>query len=383
MSSPDQIVSAGRAGSAAHQSLAVASRGDALTPYLFQALQRRFGEVGFIDRELTPAQRYRVAALTFRPTRTRWVERFYKSSHANRLRSANAARAMRSLAERPDVVLQVHALFAQSEAPGVLYLDCTHAQSAALWPPWNPLRGRALRVWYRQEREIYCAAQHLFAFSEATRTSLIDDYGIDPGKVTVTGAGVNFDQLPQLSVTERSRTKREPTILLIGNDFVRKGGLVLLEAFRQVRATLPEARLQLVGVDPGIRREPGVEILGRISDRERIATLYADAAVFAVPSFFDPYPLVALEAMAFARPVVATRQMGTPEMIVDGSTGLLVEPGNATELAAALLRVMTDPESAARLGAAARRDVELRFTWDAVVDRMAPVLDRLLAAARE
>jgi starch synthase len=381
MSSPDRIAPGSFSVSPPPQGLALASRGDALTPYLFEALRRRFSNVGFIDPELTPLQRYRVAALTVRPGRSRWVERFYKSAYASRLRSDNAARRIRALSSRPDLVFQVHALFAQSASPSVLYLDCTHAQSAQLWPAWNPLRGTALRAWYRRERETYQLARHIFVFSEATKASLVDDYGIAPENITVTGAGVNFSNLPELP--EPDRFEGDPTILFIGNDFERKGGMVLLDAFRRVRAVFPEARLQLVGVSPTLTEQPGVQILGRVNDRARISALYADASVFVVPSFFDPYPLVALEAMAFGLPVITTRQMGTPEMIVDGATGLLVEPGDAGALAAALVRVLSDSAEAARLGSAARRDVESRFTWDAVVDRMAPVLERLLAEATE
>lgn len=366
--------------------LTVASRGDALTPYLFGALHRRFSSIGFIDPELTTAQRYRVAALTVRPTRSRWVERFYKSAYATRLRSRNAARAVRALPEQPGVVLQVHALFALPDAPSVLYIDCTHAQSAALWPAWNPLRGAELRAWYERERALYAAAEHLFAFSEPTRQSIIADYGIDPERVTVVGAGVNFPDLPDLAGAPahagQPAADAPPTILFIGNDFVRKGGMVLLEAFRRVREVMPDARLQLVGVHPDVAAQPGVEVLGRIRDRSRITALYAEASVFAVPSFFDPYPLVALEAMASGVPVIASRQMGTPEMIDDGVTGLLVEPGDVDGLAASLLRVLLDPEHGRRMSAAARRDVESRFGWDAVVERMAPALERLLGSAR-
>jgi starch synthase len=375
MSNTDRIVTPAAFDAPPNRAIALASRGDALTPHLFEALHRRFSGMQFINPELTQLQRYRVAALTVRANRSDWVERFYKSAYATRLRSANAARAIRAMPRKPDMVLQVHALFAQNDSPGVLYIDCTHAQSARLWPAWNPLSGAALRHWYRREKQIYASARHLFAFCEATRQSLIDDYGIAADRVTVTGAGVNFARLPDARSTRRSGP---PTILLIGNDFVRKGGIVLLEAFQRVREVLPDARLRLVGVDPGIPDQPGVEVLGRIDDRERIAELYADADVFAVPSFFDPYPLVALEAMAFGLPVVTTRQMGTPEMIVDGETGLLVPLGDADALASALLRILLDPESAARLGAAARLDVERRFTWDTVVARMAPVLEKLL-----
>jgi glycosyltransferase involved in cell wall biosynthesis len=354
--------------------IALASRGDALTPYLLDALERRFGGVREVHPELTTLQRLSVAALTVRPTRSAWAERFYKSGTATRLRSANAVEQLRALDERPDAVLQVHALFDQPVAPSLLYIDCTHRQSAALWPAWNPLRGRALDDWYRREQDTYDAARHLFAFCEPTRRSLVEEYGISPDKVTVVGAGANLRRLPAVRPLPQDGP---PTILFIGNDFVRKGGEVLLEAFERVRLAVPDARLVLVGTRPSIAPREGVEVLGRVHDRSRIAELYRSASVFCVPSFFDPYPLVLLEAMAFGVPVVATEQMGTPEMVVDGETGRLVASGDASALAGALLDALQDPDAAERRAAAAREDVERRFTWDHVVDRMTPALESL------
>ena len=359
--------------------LTLASRGDALTPYLFDALRRRYPVVGEIAPELTDLQRYRVAALTVRPGRSRWAERFYKSGYAYELRSSNAARQLRALEGTSDVVFQVHSLFRLEDTATVLYIDCTHRQSAEFWPPWNPLRGRALEQWYERERLSYQAAAHLFAFSEPTRDSLVRDYGISPDKVTVTGAGVNLPALPDVPTVPRRQ--QAPTILFVGNDFVRKGGRVLLEAFERVRSVIPDARLQLVGTDPGISAQLGVEVLGRIRDRARVAELYAGASAFAIPSFFDPYPLVLLEAMAFGLPVVTTAQTGTPEMVTDGITGRVVDLGDAGQLADALLEVLQDPETAARLGSAARRQIAERFTWDRVVERMSPALDALSGGA--
>lgn len=352
--------------------LVIASRGDALTPYLAAALGRRYRIAGRLDPELTPAQRYLVAATTFRPSRTRWVERFYKSGLAYRLRSHNAG-AQRAGGPFPDApVFQIHHLFDVPDARSVLYVDCTHRQSADFWPPWNPLSGRALERWYARERTTFQQAEHLFAFSEPTRRSLVDRYGVDPAHVSVVGAGVNFEALPMVP-----DQRAGPVILFIGNDFARKGGAVLLEAFALVRRQIPEARLVLVGTRPGIAPAPGVEVRGRIHDRREVARLYAEAAVFCLPSLFDPFPLVLLEAMAHALPVVTSTSCGIPEIVVEGVTGRLLPPGDVAGVAAALVGLLRAPAEAVRLGAAGRSRVERDFGWDGVVDRMAPILDRL------
>lgn len=369
-----------RSSSAPGSGLVLAARGDALVPHLFDALARRYPIHGRIDPELTPPQRLAVAAASFRPSRTRWVEQFYKNHHGYRLRTANATRQLAELSAPGRPVFQVHALFEVTGAPSVLYVDCTHAQSAAQWPAWNPLRGRALERWYRREAQAYRTAVHIFAFSWQTRDSLLHDYGVSPAQVSVVGAGVNLRSLPALRSLVPAADTGVPTVLFIGNDFARKGGPTLLEAFRRVREQLPSARLQLVGTEPGIAPEPGVDVLGRIHDRAMIAQLYRQASVFCLPSFFDPFPLVLLEAMAHSVPVVTTASCGIPDMIRDGHTGRLVPAGDAIAIADALLSLLRNPRRARLLGATGRQHVAGHYTWDHVVDRMASVLDPLVGS---
>ncbi len=335
---------------------------------------------GELSVDLTPWQRYLVAAATFRPSRTTWAERFFKSNLGYRLRSANANRGRRSTGQLRAAVLQVHALFEVQDAPGLLYVDCTYRQAAEQWPAWNPLRGRLLRQWYARERAAYHRAAHVFAFSAQTRDSLVDHYGVDSGRVSVVGAGINARSLPVTGRRVRP-LGTPPMILFVGNDFSRKGGPVLLEAFTTVRAMHPEARLVLVGTRPDLPPLPGVEVLGRLHDRESVHALYREADVFALPSLFDPLPLVLLEAMSHELPCVVTGTAGVPDVVTDGQDAHLVAPGDARELADALLRVLADPAGAAAVGAAGRRRVEEAFTWDAVVERMLPVL-RLHARVR-
>lgn len=358
--------------------LALASRGDALTPYFFQALRKRYTIAGEVSVDLTKTQRYLTALATFRPSRSAWVENFYKSSLAYRFRSRNAARQLAAIGPDVDMVVQVHALF---DVPGnetAMYIDCTHRQSAEHWPAWNPLTGQDLQDWYSRERETYHRAAHLFAFCEPTRKSLVEEYGVPAERVTTTGAGINLTELPNLPDAEpegdRGPAAVPPTILFIGNDFVRKGGLVLLEAFRAVRQAIPDAQLQLVGTDPKIKPQEGVQVLGRIHDRGRVEQLYREASVFAVPSYFDPFPLVLLEAMAFGLPTVSSFTCGVPEIVEDGITGTLVAAGDADALAGALIKALSDPSWARRAGLAGRERVQSLYTWDAVVERMSPAL---------
>lgn len=358
-------------GSATTTRLVGASRGDALTRYLFDALDRRYSVVERVDTELREWQRYLIALTTFHPARSRWKERFWKSSLAFRMRSSNSRTALARINQPYDAVVQVHALFQTRGAPYVLYVDNTHHQSVQGWPAWNPFTAQELERWYTRERATYRQALHLFTMGEPAAESLVTFYGIPADRVTNVGGGANFDTLPMLD-----KSTREPIILFIGHDFYRKGGDRLIEAFTRVRAQMPGARLQIVGTAEA-PAEPGVEVLGRINDRQRIAQLYAQASVFCLPSRFEPYGLVLMEAMAYGLPCVSTTVCGVPEIVVHGETGLLVPPDDGAALSTALLQLLEQPSYAARLGAAGRGRVEQHLNWDRVVDRMSPVLDRV------
>jgi glycosyltransferase involved in cell wall biosynthesis len=358
--------------------LALTSRGDALTPYLAAALRTRYPTLVEVSPELTQLQRLMVAASTVRPSRSAWAERFYKSAWAYKLRSSNADRRLAAVPGRPAAAVQVHVLFETTSPPSLLYIDCTHHQSAEFWPPWNPLSGAELAAWYARERAVYHRAAHLFTFSEPTKRSLIDDYGVSEAQITVTNAGLNLFELPDLPVGPAQPTAA-PTILFIGNDFLRKGGPELIDAFKIVRLSRPDARLQLVGTNPpGVVSGDGVEVLGRIHDRGRIEQLYRDASVFVMPSHFDPFGLVLLEAMAFSLPTIASQSCGIPEIVQDKVTGALLTRVDGDTIAAAILDSINDPAEARRRGLAGRARVEAQFTWQAIVQRMAPAIDAAL-----
>jgi glycosyltransferase involved in cell wall biosynthesis len=94
--------------------------------------------------------------------------------------------------------------------------------------------------------------------------------------------------------------------------------------------------------------------------------LYAQAEVAVVPSLYEGFSLPAVESMACGVPLVATRGGALPEVVGDdGVTGMLVTPGDPGELAAAIERVLSDAQLAARLSDNGRRRVLERFTWQA------------------
>ncbi|MBI4771651.1 MAG: glycosyltransferase family 4 protein, partial [Chloroflexi bacterium] len=208
-----------------------------------------------------------------------------------------------------------------------------------------------------------------------TRQSVINDYGIPPQRVTAVGGGLSLGALPELPTR---RPAAPLTVLFIGAELRRKGGDVLLQAFARTRAELPGARLLCLTRGPIPPELPmdGVEVIAPTWDREVILGLFRRADLFALPSRLETWGDVLLEAMAFGLPCIGVSGQAMEEIVEHERTGLIVPPDDVPALAAAMTRLLRDPALRQTWGSAGRQRVETLFTWDKVVDRFAPVIER-------
>ena len=171
-------------------------------------------------------------------------------------------------------------------------------------------------------------------------------------------------------------------VLSAGRLEEQKGFQFLLEAVARV----PGVGLVIAGEGPSRGRlerliaELGLEQrVALIGWRDDLVDVLACADAFVLASLWEGLPLTVIEAMAASKPVVATRVGGTAEAIVDGETGILVEPGDSEALARALQAVTDDDALAHRLGAQGRRRARRRFSLELMASRVAAVYDHALA----
>jgi glycosyltransferase involved in cell wall biosynthesis len=172
-----------------------------------------------------------------------------------------------------------------------------------------------------------------------------------------------------------------PLVLMPARLDAQKGHRVLFEAIPQI----PDATFLLAGEGPeresleALAAQLGfadrVRFLGR---REDVPQLLAAADVFVLPSLYEGSSLAVLEAMAAGIPIVSSAIGGTDELIEDGRSGLLVAPGDAAGLAAALRQVLGDPELRQGLATAARERVEAGLTREAMASRVTGIYRELL-----
>ncbi len=189
------------------------------------------------------------------------------------------------------------------------------------------------------------------------------------------------DVLARLALPPQARV-----LLSVGRLHIQKGHRDLLAAVPLVLRREPDVHFVWVGTGPQERRlREAIErqgLAGRVhlvGRRRDVPDLLASAYALVLPSLFEGLPLVALEAMAVGLAVIGTAVPGTREAVQDGVTGRLVPPRDPAALAAALVELLSDPGTAARWGAAARRRYQECFTAARMAQRTATVYQELLA----
>lgn len=193
----------------------------------------------------------------------------------------------------------------------------------------------------------------LVLFLEAGR-ALARRIGVDASEAIVCAPGVPPARYPA------SGDGR--TLLFVGRAFEDKGGPDALEILRRVRVRLPTTRLVVVGPEHPHAEVAGVEWRGSLSREALYRDIYPHADIFVYPTRADCAPLVVQEALAHGVPVVASRIFGLPELVRDGETGQLFEPGDVASAADAVVALLTDGAALAAAKAAATDDYEHRLS---------------------
>lgn len=255
---------------------------------------------------------------------------------------------------------------------------------------FHPLLSRLFRT---LERGLARWTTRIIAISPTLKEELIR-YRIAPAeKIVVIPLGLELDRFAE-SDRFRGELRRQlglaeaiPLICSVGRLVPVKNHALLFQAFARVLQHRPDAHLLLVG-DGELR--PQLEVASRhpplrghvsfLGWREDLERVYADADLVVNNSLNEGTPVAVIEAMAAARPVIATAVGGTPDLIRDGETGWLVPSKDPEALAGRILYVLDHPEEAARVARAAQAFALARFQADQLIRRMRELYLTLLAS---
>jgi D-inositol-3-phosphate glycosyltransferase len=251
-----------------------------------------------------------------------------------------------------------------------------------------------------QELAVMAAADRIVAATPAEQAQLQWLYGVDAGKVAVIPPGVDVARFHPIGLAEARRQVGVPVedrmILYVGRIEALKGIDTLLRAIAILRAGCPDAPclyLVIIGGDPddpdhenaemerlkAIRTALGIEdvvtFLGA-KDQDTLQYYYSAAEVVVMPSHYESFGMVALEAMACGTPVIASEVGGLAFLVQDGRTGYHVESQNAQALAGKLSLLLDDPALRERFGRQAVAYAQ-DFAWPRIADRLLDLFARL------
>ena len=282
--------------------------------------------------------------------------------------------------ERPDL-LHTHLVHADvygavaSTATRVPFVSTRHNDDRYLLGPFRHV-----------DRAFARGARRLIAISDAVRRFLATA-GLPEEKLVTVRYGL--DDLPtarsELTPSAAGIPDGAPLAVAVGRLIGQKDHATLLRAFGRVRDSLPEAVLAVLGSGPlesetrALARELGLDGAVLLPGRLEIRDWLERADVFVHTSRWEGFGIVLLEAMLARLPVVATRVSAVPEIVADGETGLLVEPGDDAGVAAALRELLADGPRARALGEAGYARARSEFSVARMADRTLELYGEALA----
>jgi glycosyltransferase involved in cell wall biosynthesis len=277
----------------------------------------------------------------------------------------------------------------------------TFFESSDIWAGFvTKAMSDAKLIWSRRDMGILRTGKHhiayrllagapdaVFAVSEQVRRHCIDVDGIEASRVQTVYNGLSLAEWS--SVDGEAKPQRATLIATVGNIRRVKGHDVLVHAAAVVAAKFPNVCFSVAG---DVLEADYFEELKRLVNELGLAERFhfaggvrdlrgylARADIFVLPSRSEGFSNAIIEAMAAGLPVVATDVGGNAEAVIDGVTGFIVAPEDAEGLAAAIVRLLAEPQRAEEMGAAGKARAADTFTTEAMMGRIITTYERLLA----
>jgi glycosyltransferase involved in cell wall biosynthesis len=267
--------------------------------------------------------------------------------------------------DRYDFIFQTQSLCDSSNPQGIpvyMYTDHTNLNNLN-YPLIKQSQFIRSKKYVELERKAYENASLIFVMSDNIKNSLVNQYHVDENKIKLVYVSINTPINAEVN-PEKYRNKN---ILFVGMDWERKGGPLLVEAFKIVCTKVPDAKLTIIGCKPNINIK-NCFVYGELP-LEQVAELYNQASVFCMPTLREPFGIVFLEAMFNHLPIITDSVGATPYLVRENFNGYLLEH-NATDYANALIELISDPEKCEQFGNNSYSLASKTYTWDNVVRLM-------------
>lgn len=220
--------------------------------------------------------------------------------------------------------------------------------------------------------EVYKSSKGIFTMSKWLKDNLINYTGIEENKVHHVGAGINID-VKQIKHVDKNNNK----ILFIGRDFYRKGGDLVYNAFKILREKYnSNAELFIIGPKslPYEELYEGVNFIGDVPSKD-LSKYFNECDIFCMPSRFEAYGLVFIEALVYGLPCIARNEFAMKEFIQDGYNGLLIEEDDEDKLAIKMNQLLNNNEIKQNV-LSKREEYIKEYSWDTVANRIISIMKK-------
>ncbi len=241
------------------------------------------------------------------------------------------------------------------------------------------------------ERNLVLESERIVCCSNYMRAEIKSLFNASPSRIVVIPNGVSMSRSAvkdfSLNLETEGINDRDQVIFYIGRLVREKGVTTLIRAFLKISQEMPSAKLIIGGQGPQASElqelveeldlNDRVWFTGYVSEELR-DWIYRRANVAVFPSLYEPFGIVALEAMACGTPVIVSDVGGLAEIVSHGETGIKVAPADEEDLAFAILRILSDSYLASRLRFQALRLIKDKYNWDNITDKTSQVYDTVV-----
>jgi glycosyltransferase involved in cell wall biosynthesis len=261
--------------------------------------------------------------------------------------------------------------FAETSIPIIYMTDATFSQLQGYYPGFSNLPKYNVRLGIELDKTAFLRSAHCMLASEWNRRSAVSDYGIPEKKITVTPCGANLDKIP-VSASLNFDFSRQCRLLFLAVDWQRKGGNIVLEAFRKIREHNPAAKLSIIGCLPpeNITNDGSITVIPFLdkndpTDLQRLDEVFRNTDLLFLPTRAECAGVVFSEASAYGIPSVSTDTGGVTTYVKEGVNGFTL-PLNAgpDEYAKIILQLISDQGKMPSLKRSTRLFYEEHLSWD-------------------
>lgn len=263
-------------------------------------------------------------------------------------------------------------------------LTCHSLEPLRPWKKEQLGSGYQLSAWI--ERICVESADMVVAVSDEMKADILKHFKVPADKVAVIHNGIDLDLWQQKALSAKLKSEwgiADDYVLFLGRCTQQKGVEHLVDAAKDIPCQVvmcmggADTKEYEALITEKLKQHKNIVHINKMLSEDEAAQLYSQARAFICPSIYEPFGIINLEAMACKAPVIASAVGGIKEIVVEGETGYLLEPGKPDLIAAAVKRLLADPAKAKAMGQAGRLRAEQKFSWTSIAAKTKAMYETL------